>query len=372
MLAQSISGSVLLLLTSGAFALDAERPRAADPEDRTPVVDGPEDASASVHHPVALPNAYDRRSHPASDDRIDLVRDARVELDFDVAAFDDVRFGMLSSRQDETAVIEAEASAEANAPAGGGQTDLAAAAQNPIANTISVPFENNLYFHGGEDDGTTYVLNFQPVIPIKLNDDWNLINRPIIPLMYLPGAVAGLPEIGGMPVGFDDTFGLGDINYTAFLSPSNSGKFIWGAGPSITFPTATDDVLGSGRWSAGPSFVGLTIQKPILAGVLLRQLWSFAGDSDRRSVNQTLIQPFLNYNLDDGWYLITAPVITANWLSESSDDRWTVPLGGGVGKLFKLGDQPINMNVQVYYNVERPENASDWQLKFTIQLLFPK
>ena len=288
---------------------------------------------------------------------------ARLSLDLD-----DMRLGALGPFQDAPSP-----GPSADAPAqAGGQSDLAAAAQNPIANTISVPFENSLYFSGGEDDETTYVLNFQPVIPVKLNEDWNLISRPIVPIMYLPGAVSGLPGIGGQPVGFDDTFGLGDINYTGFLSPANSGKFIWGAGPSITFPTATDDVLGSGKWSAGPSFVGLTIQKPILAGVLLRHLWSFAGDSDRRSVNQSLIQPFLNYNLDDGWYLITAPVITADWAADSSSDRWTVPLGGGVGKLMRWGDQPVNMNVQLYYNAERPSTASDWQIKFTFQLLFPK
>jgi hypothetical protein len=253
---------------------------------------------------------------------------------------------------------------------GGGGGDLAAMAQNPIANTISVPFENTLFFHSGADNETTYVLNFQPVIPVKLSDKWNLISRPIVPIMYVPGVVDGLPDIGGQPQGFNSAFGLGDINYTGFFSPSDSGKVVWGVGPSITFPTATDDVLGSGKWSAGPSFVGLVIHKPILAGVLLRHLWSFAGESDRRRVSQTLIQPFLNYNLNDGWYLMTSPVITADWAGKSSD-RWTVPLGGGVGRLMHFGEQPVNMNLQLYYSVARPTNGSDWQLKFNFQLLFP-
>ena len=300
--------------------------------------------------------------------RHEPVEAARWGLELDLAAAGAARLGMFSSIQDETAAVELSEAA----PANGGTPDLAAAAQNPIANTISVPFENNLFFHGGADDETTYVLNFQPVIPIKLSDDWNLINRPIIPIMYVPGAVDGLPGIGGQPGGFNSAFGLGDINYTGFFSPSKADTFIWGVGPSITFPTATDDVLGSGKWSAGPSFVGLTIQKPILAGVLLTHLWSFAGDSDRRSVNQSMIQPFLNYNLDDGWYLITSPIITVDWAAQSSSDRWTVPLGGGFGKLMRWGDQAVNMNLQLYYSVERPANASDWQLKFTFQLLFPK
>jgi hypothetical protein len=106
--------------------------------------------------------------------------------------------------------------------------------------------------------------------------------------------------------------------------------------------------------------------------VLLRQLWSFAGDSDRKDVNNTLIQPFLNYNLDGGWYLMTSPVFTANW-STSSGERWTVPLGGGVGKILKLGGkQPANMSLQAYYNVEKPTDAAQWQLQFTFMLMFPR
>ena len=261
---------------------------------------------------------------------------ARRHLELDLSDPAIFRLGMFSAVQDETAAIEL----SEEPPASSGQPDLSAAAQNPIANTISVPFENSFFFHSGADDETTFVLNFQPVIPVALGDDWNLINRPIVPLLYVPGAVDGLPEIGGQPQGFNDAFGLGDINYTAFFSPAKADKLIWGAGPSLTFPTATDDVLGSGKWSAGPSFVGLTIQKPIVGGVLLRHLWSFAGDSNRRSVNQSLIQPFVNYNLDDGWYLITSPIITLDWQAHSSSDRWAVPLGGGFGKLMRFGDQP--------------------------------
>jgi hypothetical protein len=254
---------------------------------------------------------------------------------------------------------------------GGGGGDLAAAAQNPIATTISVPFENSFFFNTGEDKETTYSLLFQPVIPVDIGGGINWISRPIVPLIYVPGAVLGVPEIPGQPIGFDDSFGLGDINYTAFFSPQSDTKPIWGFGPSITIPTATDDVRGSGKWSAGPSLVMLVIEKPVLGGVLLRHLWSFAGDEDRDNVSQTLIQPFGNYNLEGGWYFVTAPAITANW-NLPQRDRWTVPLGVGFGKLFKIGSQPVNVNVQPYYNVVRPRGAADWQLKFTIQLLFPK
>jgi hypothetical protein len=266
-------------------------------------------------------------------------------------------------------VRTAEEAGQAGA-AGGGGTDLAAAAQNPIATNISVPFESNFQFGSGPDDETGFVLNIQPVVPVDIGGV-NLITRPIFPVMFLPGAVTGLPQIGGEAEGFGDTWGLGDINITSFLSPQDSGPITWGFGPSLTIPSATDDVLGSGKWSLGPSFVALTIKKPWLVGILLRHQWSFAGASDRSAVDQSVIQPFANFNLDDGWYLVTAPIFVANWQASSSE-RWVVPVGGGVGKLLKIGKQPINVNLHAYYNLERPENAPDWQIRFAVQLIFPK
>jgi hypothetical protein len=106
---------------------------------------------------------------------------------------------------------------------------------------------------------------------------------------------------------------------------------------------------------------------------LVRQLWSFAGESDRPDVNQTLIEPFINYNLPKGWYLIADPIIIANWGAQKSSDRWTIPIGGGVGKLFKIGKQAINSRIEAYYNIEKPDdNGPDWQTVFMFQFLFPK
>jgi hypothetical protein len=139
--------------------------------------------------------------------------------------------------------------AEAGAP----KTDLAAAAQNPIASTIRLPFESNLLINSGEDNETGFLLNIQPVLPMSISEAWNIIHRPIIPIMYTPGAITGNPANPGLAVGFDDTFGLGDINYTPFFSPKDSGEIIWGVGPSLSFPTATDDVLGSGSPTSSSS-----------------------------------------------------------------------------------------------------------------------
>ena len=243
--------------------------------------------------------------------------------------------------------------------------DLRAKTQNPVGNLISVPIETSFDF--GADNGTAIVSNLQPVIPFTIGD-WNLINRTIAPIAYVEGEIQGTPSIP-QSSGSGEAFGLGDINHTAFLSPANPDQVIWGVGPSITFPTATSDELGSGKWSAGPSVVLLTQPAPWNLGILVRQLWSFAGESDRADVSQMLMQPFINYNLDDGWYLTTQPIVTANW---KADDKWTVPLGGGGGKLFKIGNQPMNTRLQAYYNVVRPDEAPDWALIWTLQFIFPK
>ena len=239
--------------------------------------------------------------------------------------------------------------------------DLAKAAQNPVADMISLPFQNNTNFGVGPDDDVQNILNIQPVIPIKLNMDWNLITRTIAPLIYQPQTAPGTSS----------EFGLGDINETVFLSPSKPGKLIWGVGPIFSLPTATDDVLGTGKWSAGPSAVALTIQGPWVIGGLVNNLWSFAGDSDREDVNQFLFQYFINYNMAEGWYLTSAPVITANWEAESGNE-WTVPFGGGLGKIFRIGKQAMNAQLQAFYNVEAPDGGADWSLRFQLQFLFPK
>lgn len=182
-----------------------------------------------------------------------------------------------------------------------------------------------------------------------------------MPLVYQPELAPG----------FGDVFGLGDIQQSLFLSPARPGQVIWGVGPILQFPSATDDSLGQGKWGAGPTAVALTIQGPWLFGALVNNVWSFAGDKDRRDVNQMLIQPFVTYTFPGAWYLESAPIITADWKAQG-DDRWTVSLGGGVGKIVRLGKLPVNASAGAYYNVVRPDNAAEWQLRIRIQFLFPR
>lgn len=248
---------------------------------------------------------------------------------------------------------------------GGG--DLRAAVQNPISSLISLPFK--FTFDDGAPSGDATFLNIQPVMPITVGN-WNLVNRVILPIIDLDGTVSGTAEIPN-PTPGEGTSGLGDTNYSVYFSPVKTGKVIWGAGPSLMMDTASNDQLGSGKWSAGVTAVALTQTKWGSVGILGRQLWSFSGDDDRADVNQFLLEPFVNYNLDGGWFLLTDIVMTANWDADSSQ-RWTIPLGGGAGKLFKIGNQAINSRLEYYYNVERPDGAAKQLLSFTWQFLFPK
>lgn len=257
-----------------------------------------------------------------------------------------------------------------SAPEAKGGDDLRSKVQNPVSSMYSLPLKLTVDFGAG--DGSAYFLNMNPVIPVTVGD-WNLISRALIPaLVSVDGEIAGTPPIPeGNPSNGRKT-GVGDINYSLFVSPADATKFIWGIGPSINLPTASKASLGTEKWSAGPTGVVLFQPGWGTYGGLVRQLWSFAGDSDRPDVNQTLIEPFINYNLPQGWYLITDMIITANWGAQDSSDRWTIPIGGGVGKLFKIGNQPINSRIEAYYNIEKPDNGPDWQTVFTFQFLFPK
>jgi len=243
------------------------------------------------------------------------------------------------------------------ANAGPSADKLREAAQNPVANMISLPFQNNTNFDSGPYNKPQNVLNIQPVVPFKITPEWNLITRWVTPVIAQPRVS---PTEGA-------EFGLGNIQPSFFLSPANPGKIIWGVGPVLWLPTASAKTLGVNKWGAGPSAVALTIHGPWVVGALVNNVW--AGTQGQR-VNQLLIQPFVNYNLPHGWYLTSSPVVTSNWLAQSGE-RWTVPVGGGFGRLFKVDKLPINAQIQAFYNVVKPQDGATWSLRFQIQALFP-
>src|SRR5262245_42998750 len=243
-------------------------------------------------------------------------------------------------------------------PAGG--EDLAKQSQNPIADLVSVPFQSNTNFHTGPFNRVQEVLNIQPVIPLHINAYWNLISRNIVPLISQPN-----------PFGYGNTNGIGDITQEFFVSPTHPGPLIWGVGPVFTVPSATGPLLGQGKVLLGPTVVLLTTPGHWVIGVLANNQWSVGGNPLTPRVNPFLTLPFINYNMEHGWFLTSAPIITANWLA-APGERWTVPVGGGFGRIFKLGDQPVSASIAAYYNVERPTGAPTWQLRTFLSLLFPE
>jgi hypothetical protein len=294
---------------------------------------------------------------PVSNEASALATDYRLsgESNFSVVPMDVAQPDQVIVQSDDIEIDPSDGLSDAE------ELDLARQSQNPIANLISVPFQNNTNFGVGQFDRTSNILNIQPVLPTPLSEDLLLINRFIVPLAYQPELAPGVGE----------TFGLGDILYQGFLSLTPTGNFSWGAGPAISLPTATDTVLGSGQWSVGPAAVGIWSVDNIVTGALINNIWSFAGDGDRQDVSFLTFQPFFNYNLDDGWFINTAPIITANW-EASGENVWTVPVGAGFGRVFAIGQQPVNMSAALYWNAIKPEGAADWTLRLQMNFLFPR
>lgn len=244
---------------------------------------------------------------------------------------------------------------------------LRKAAQNPVASLISVPFQNNTSFALGPDnDRVQNVLVIQPVIPVRLTPKVNMIMRFVTPIVYQPNFI--VPQTPETKTGW---FGLGDINPSFFFSPTKVNKVIWGIGPTFVVPTATSRFLGQGKLQVGPTFVWLIQPKKWTFGSLFNNTWSVAGKSNRPSTNQGIFQYFINYNLKKGYFLTWSPTITFNW-KEKGAGRWTVPFGGGVGRIMLLGKQPVNISVQAFANPVRPPNSSPFTLRFSFALLYPK
>jgi hypothetical protein len=190
----------------------------------------------------------------------------------------------------------------------------------------------------------------------------NLITRTIGPLLpSQPDPTSATVWAGGM----------GDINPTFFFSPAKPGKLVWGFGPTLVLPTATNKLLGQGKWSAGPSLVAMVQPGKWTVGVLANNVWSFAGDKERAAVNQLVIQYFINYNLKKGYYITSSPIVTSDWRAPSGQ-RLTLPFGGGIGRVHKWGRQPVNWNIGIFGNALHPQYGASWTFRLQVALLYPK
>lgn len=236
--------------------------------------------------------------------------------------------------------------------------DLAQKLSNPVADLISVPIQSNYDFGIGPGDGTRWTTNIQPVIPIRLNEDWNLISRTILPV---------IDQQGILPGGAADELGLGDVVQSFFFSPKSSDP-IWGVGPVFLIPTATDAILGTEKWGIGPTAVVLKQQGPWTYGALANHIWDVAGDDSRGSVNATFFQPFVSYTTPQATTYSLNLENTYNWQS----NEWNVPINIVISQLVKIGDQPVQFFGGARYNLESPTGGAEWGLRFGITFLFPK
>ena len=237
-------------------------------------------------------------------------------------------------------------------------TDAAAkdAAENPVAAAISLPLQNNTYYGVGPYRRAENELLIEPVVPIRISANWMVISRTILPVVVVPRLSASA----------EVDYGLSNIQPQFYLSPVHTGRFVWGVGPQLWLPTATDDKLGINKWGGGPAAVGLFRSGHLLAGTLIGN--EFAGVNHVHE-NQMTINWFVFYNMKHGWYVLTTPIVTADWTAER-DQRWTVPVGGGAGKIFKIGNQPLNARAQFFNDVRTTAGGSDWQMQIQLQFLF--
>jgi hypothetical protein len=210
---------------------------------------------------------------------------------------------------------------------------------------------------GPLDDGWKLRTNIQPVIPVGLNEDWNLISRTIVPVISQDDL---FPDSGSQ-------FGLGDINLSLFFSPKKptSGGLIWGIGPVLLFPTATDSLLGAGKWGAGPTAVALTMLGPWTVGMLANHIWSFAGDGDRQDISSTFLQPFAAYTWPSAWTVSVQSESKYNWNTE----KWSVPINVAVSKLVQWGKLPLSLQAGLGYWVESSD-AGPEGFRFRLQANF--
>ena len=259
------------------------------------------------------------------------------------------------------------------APSQASDTAQGTQAQNPLTPLWGVINENYTNFSMGPLQKTQNILVVEPVLPLKLTPDWNLVTRWNTPITSMPRLAEPL---GPFP-GIGPEFGLSNMQPQFFFTPAHPGSFTFAVGPSLWLPTATDTTLGINKWGGGPVVVALTTQGPLLAGFLAQNVWAGTTGTSvtLQRVNTLLIEPFVFYNFPGGWFVTYRPLITADWTVDEHN-RWTVPLGGGFGRVFPVGNTVMDIHVQGFYDGVTPPaagitNVGKWTALLVVHFLFP-
>ena len=234
---------------------------------------------------------------------------------------------------------------------------------NPVSSIWSIANQfNNFELNNGQWNNNW---NFQPVMPVSLTKDWNLITRPVMPWYNIvPHETA--------PGNFERATGLGDLALVELLSPAHSGNWILGAGPTAIFPTATSPFTGQRKWQLGPSFVAGYLTKEYFIGVFPQQWWSIGGVHSRPDTNQMNLQPIVTVFFGEGWSLGYSGNILADW-NAPSEDVWTVPVGLGLAKVVKFGKLPVKLQLAVQYMPVHPRiSGQEWNVQVFIIPVLPK
>src|SRR5947207_14159771 len=247
-------------------------------------------------------------------------------------------------------------------------TKLAKQLANPIASLISVPFQATEDFgFGPSHNGYKFTLNIQPVIPVSISKDWNVIVRTILPVVSQHDLfyVENLPKNSPLQPQNRSQDGLSDTTQSFFLSPKNPGPFglIWGLGPAFLYPTGTNDLLGSGTFSIGPTLVVLKQTGALTMGALMNQLWSVVIDEHRSRLRQMFVQPFLAYTTKTHTTFTLSSESTANWNASSENGKWTVPVIFQISQILKIGKQPISIQIGGQYYADSPRYGPDWRVR---------
>ena len=253
---------------------------------------------------------------------------------------------------------------------------LAKQLANPISSLISVPFQaNEDWGFGPTGKGYKFTLNIQPVVPISISKDWNLIVRTILPIVSQHDLFyfANVPKNSPPQPQNRSQDGLSDTTQSFFLSPKKPGPFglIWGLGPALLYPTGTHPLLDTGTFSIGPTAVVLKQIGGLTAGTLMNQLWSVVISEHRSSVSQMFLQPFAAYTTKTHTTFTISTESTANWNASSDDGKWTVPVIFQISQILKIGKQPVSVQIGGKYYADTPRYGPNWGVRFNFTLLFP-